>query len=114
MEEKEIWSKAKEELAQTVPTFKMWIEPLEAVSFDGNLLTLITAHALAPQAIKSQHDAKILEALKNAVGKSVSYTIVYDEEFAERYQKEKKKELQKQNFNKKTQKIQTKKTKIFP
>lgn len=96
MEEKEIWSKAKEELAQTVPTFKMWIEPLEAVSFDGNLLTLITAHALAPQAIKSQHDAKILEALKNAVGKSVSYTIVYDEEFAERYQKEKKKELQKQ------------------
>ena len=96
MDEKEIWIKAKEELAQTVPTFKMWIEPLEAVSFDGNLLTLITAHALAPQAIKSQHDAKILEALKNAVGKNVSYTIVYDEEFAERYQKEKKKELQKQ------------------
>ena len=96
MDEKEIWSRAKEELAQTVPTFKMWIEPLEAVSFDGNLLTLITAHALAPQAIKSQHDAKILEALKNSAGKNVSYTIVYDEEFAERYQKEKKKELQKQ------------------
>lgn len=96
MDEKEIWSKAKEELAQTVPTFKMWIEPLEAVSFDGNLLTLITAHALAPQAIKSQHDSKILQALKNAVGSDASYTIVYDEEFAERYQKEKKKELQKQ------------------
>ena len=32
MDEKEIWSRAKEELAQTVPTFKMWIEPLEAVS----------------------------------------------------------------------------------
>ncbi len=96
MDEKEIWSKAKEELAETVPTFKMWIEPLELASFDGNVLTLITAHALAPQAIKSQHDAKILEALKNAYGKNISYNILYDEEFAERYQKEKKKELQKQ------------------
>lgn len=96
MDEKEIWSKAKEELAETVPTFKMWIEPLEATSFDGNILTLITAHALAPQLIKSQHNAKILEALKNVCGKDVSYTVVHDEEFAERYQKEKKKELQKQ------------------
>ena len=96
MDEKEIWSKAKEELVETVPTFKMWIEPLEPVSFDGNVLTLITAHALAPQAIKSQHDAKILEALKNAYGKNISYNVVYDEEFADRYQKEKKKELQKQ------------------
>lgn len=42
----------------------MWIEPLEASAFDGNVLTLITAHALAPQAIKSQHDSKILDALK--------------------------------------------------
>ena len=57
-------------------------------------MTLITAHALAPQAIKSQHDAKILEALKNACGKNISYNVVYDEEFAETYQKEKKKELQ--------------------
>ncbi len=96
MDEKEIWQKAKEELANTVPTYKMWIEPLEAASFDGNLLTLITAHALAPQAIKTQHDAKILEALKNAFGQSISYNIIYDEEFAEKYQKEKKKELQKQ------------------
>lgn len=96
MDEKEIWSIAKEELAHTVPTFKMWIEPLEAVSFDGNLLTLVTAHALAPRAIKSQHDTKILEALKNAAGKNISYSVVFDEEFAKRYQKEKKKELQKQ------------------
>ena len=31
MDAKEIWTKAKEELAETVPTFKMWIEPLEPV-----------------------------------------------------------------------------------
>ncbi len=95
MDEKEIWSKAKEELAQTVPTYKMWIEPLEAVSFDGNILTLITAHALAPQAIKSQHNTKILEALKHSAGQDISYNIIFDEEFAERYRREKKKELQK-------------------
>ena len=98
MDAKEIWSIAKEELAQTVPTYKMWIEPLEAVSFDGNVLSLISAHALAPQAIKSQHNSKILEALKNACKQDVSYNIVYDEEFAEKYRKEKKKELQKQKI----------------
>ena len=96
MDVNEIWSIAKEELEQTVPTYKMWIEPLEATSFDGNILTLITAHALAPQAIKSQHNSKILEALKNAYGSDISYNIIFDEEFANRYQKEKKKELQKQ------------------
>lgn len=95
MEVNELWSKAKEELAVTVPTFKMWIEPLEASSFDGNIITLITAHALAPHAIRSQHNSKILDALKNAYGKDISYNILYDEEFADRYQKEKKKELQK-------------------
>ncbi len=109
MDAKEIWKLAKEELEQTVPTYKMWIEPLEAASFDGNLLTLITAHALAPQAIKSQHDSKILEALKNAYGKNIGYSIVFDEEFADRYQKEKKKELQKQ----KRTPVETEETKLM-
>ena len=109
MDEKEIWNLAKEELAQTVPTFKMWIEPLEAVSFDGNMLSLITAHALAPQAIKSQHNTKILTALKNVCGKDVSYNIVFDEEFADKYQKEKKKELKKQ----KSTPIETEETKLL-
>ena len=109
MDEKEIWNLAKEELAQTVPTFKMWIEPLEAVSFDGNMLSLITAHALAPQAIKSQHNTKILTALKNVCGKDVSYNIVFDEEFADKYQKEKKKELKKQ----KSTPVETEETKLL-
>ncbi len=87
----------------------MWIEPLEAASFDGNILTLITAHALAPQAIKSQHDSKILAALKNAYGEDISYSIVFDEEFADRYQKEKKKELQKQ----KRTPVETEETKLM-
>ena len=100
MDYNELWSKAKEELRNTVPaTFNMWIEPLKAVSFDGNIINLITAHALVPQLIKSQHDSKILEALKNAYGKDISYTITYDEEFAQKYQKEKKKELIKQKNN---------------
>lgn len=94
MDFNEIWSIAKEELKNTVPaTYNMWIEPLEPISFDGNILNLITAHALAPQLIKSQHDSKILSALKTACKKEISYNIVYDEEFAKKYQKEKKKEL---------------------
>lgn len=96
MDVNEIWSKAKDELSQTVPTYKMWIEPLNAVSFDGSVLTLISAHALASQIIKSQHNDKILAALKNAYGESIGYSVVYDAEYAERYQKEKKKDLQKQ------------------
>ena len=90
----ELWENAKEELKETAPaTFNMWIEPLQAVSYDGNVLNLISAFALAPQLIKTQHDDKILEALKNASGKNISYTIVYDEEYAKKYEKEKKKEL---------------------
>lgn len=95
MDFNELWNTAKEELKETVPaTFNMWIEPLRAVSFDGTKLNLITAHALAPQLIKSQHNEKILKALSHACGQDVSYAIVYDEEFAKQYQKEKKKELQ--------------------
>ena len=97
MDFNEIWSIAKDELKTTVPaTFNMWIEPLKAVSYDGNILNLITPHALAPQLIKSQHDAKMLTALKNACGKDISYTVIYDEDFAKHYQKEKRKELSNQ------------------
>ena len=96
MDFNEIWSIAKEELKKAGLTYNMWIEPLKPVSFDGNVLNLITAHALAPQIIKTQLDAKIREALKSACKKDISYNISYDEEFAESYQKEKKKELQKQ------------------
>ncbi len=96
MDFNEIWSKAKEELEKTVPMCGMWIGPLKPVEFDGNVLRLVTAHALAPQIIKTQHDAKVREALKNACGHEVSYNIVYDEEFAEKYKQEKRKELSKQ------------------
>lgn len=97
MDFNEIWSIAKEELKTTAPAaFNMFIEPLEAVSFDGNILNLISPLALAPQIIKTQHDTKILSALKCACGSDISYNIAYDEEYAKRYQKEKKKELQQQ------------------
>lgn len=95
MDFNEIWSIAKEELKITAPAaFNMFIEPLKPVSFDGNVLNLVSPLALAPQIIKTQHNKKILSALKCACGSDISYNIAYDEEYAKRYQKEKKKELQ--------------------
>ena len=97
MDFNEIWSIAKEELKEAGMAYNMWIEPLEPVSFDGNVLILHSPLALAPQMIKSQHDEKFRIALKNAYGSNLSYSILYDEEYAERYQKSKKKELLQKN-----------------
>ena len=89
----EIWEKAKEELKEIGLPYSMWIEPLQPVSFDNNNMLLVTAHALAPQLIKSQHNDKMLSALKHATNTDASYKIFYDEDYAQKYQKENKKEL---------------------
>lgn len=89
----EIWEKAKEELKEIGPSYNMWIEPLRPVSFDNNSMLLVTVHALAPNLIKSQHNDKILEALKHVTGVDAGYRIFYDEDYAQKYQKEKRKEL---------------------
>lgn len=104
MEFDELWSKAKSELEKTVPTFNMWIQPLEAVSFDGNMLTLLSPLALAPQMIKTQHDGKIKDALKHVYHKEISYSILYDDEYAKKYQERlKKEERQRRTENKDSQ-----------
>ena len=99
MEANEIWNKAKEELQNTVSTYHFLIEPVQATAFDGNILTLITPHALSSEVIKSNHNAAILEALKNACGSNIGYVISYDSEFGNNYKKELKKELQKQKYS---------------
>ncbi len=101
MDFEEIWSKAKEELEKKVPTFSMWVQPLKPVSFDGNLLTLHSPLALAPQMIKSQHDEKFREILKKVCGKDISYNILYDDEYSKKYHEYlKKEERAKKNENK--------------
>ena len=97
LEVKNLWSDIKNELKETLPApaFQMWLDSLEPVDYDGNVFFLCSVHALAPQVIKANYDSQILEALKKVLGKSVSYQITFDAELADKYQKEKKKELQK-------------------
>ena len=97
LEVKNLWSDIKDVLKETLPApaFQMWLDALEPVDYDGNVFFLCSVHALAPQVIKANYDSQILEALKKVLGKSVSYQITFDAELADKYQKEKKKELQK-------------------
>ena len=97
-EVKNLWSEVKAELRETIPTpaYQMWLEPLEAADFDGNVFSVITVHSLAPQVVKSNYNKQILDAFAKVLGKEVSYHITFDSELADRYQKEKKKELAKQ------------------
>ncbi len=97
LEVKNLWSDIKSNLKENVPApaFQMWMDALEPADFDGNVFSLITVHSLAPQVIKANYDSQILDALKKTIGNDVSYQITFDAELADRYQKEKKKELQK-------------------
>lgn len=96
-EVKNLWTKIKEELRESLPApaFQMWLDALEPADYDGNMFSLYSAHALAPQVIKANYNEQILNALKKVLGKDVSYHISFDSELADKYQKEKKKELQK-------------------
>lgn len=97
LEVKNLWSDVKKELSDNVPApaFQMWMEALEPADFDGNVFSLLTVHSLAPQVVKANYDTQILEAFKKVLGKDISYHITFDADLADKYQKEKKKELQK-------------------
>lgn len=97
LEVKNLWSEVKNDLKENVPApaFQMWMDALEPADFDGNVFFLITVHSLAPQVIKANYDSQILEAFKKVLRREVSYQITFDADLADKYQKEKKKELQK-------------------
>ena len=97
LEVKNLWSEVKNNLKENVPApaFQMWMDALEPADYDGNIFSLLTVHSLAPQVIKANYNTQLLEALKSVLGKNISYQITFDAELADKYQKEKKKELQK-------------------
>ena len=97
LEVKNLWSEIKNELKDSVPApaFQMWLDALEPVDYDGNVFFLCSVLALAPQVIRANYDNQILDALKKVLGKNVSYQINFDAELADKYQKEKRKELNK-------------------
>lgn len=96
MEAVEVWKKAKEEIKDKGSSYSLWIEPLQAVSYDGNMINLITPHALAPEIIKTQHNDELKLALKTVCGHDVSFAIRYDVMYADQFNKELKKEIQRQ------------------
>lgn len=94
MEAAEIWNKAKEDLKEIGSAYDIWFAPLQAVSYDGNILEILTPLALAGEIIKSQHNEEMRAALKSACGHDISYTIRFDPIYADQYNKALKKEAQ--------------------
>ncbi len=96
-EVKELWSQIKESLSEDLTDdVAPWIEPLEAVNYENETLTLLTPLQLTATMLnKKGLVTKIREALRKLVSSNSNVALVYDENLAAKYLKEKKKELSK-------------------
>lgn len=91
-EVKKIWEEIKEELKKHIPsTSYVWIQPLEAVSFEGNQFTLISNASFAVKYIRENHYKTILECFKNHFNKEIIVNIEFNQEYADKLKKEKQK-----------------------
>lgn len=92
-----LWNKVKDELETAVPEhiFATWIMPLEAADFENNTLVLLSPHPMAVDILKKSWTDKIKEAVKTVLGGNAAFSLAYDADFAERYIKNRKKELSK-------------------
>lgn len=92
-----LWNKVKEELEAAVPEhiFATWITPLEAADFENNTLVLLSPHPMAVDILKKNWTDKIKETVKNVLGDNATFSLSYDADFADRYIKNRKKELSK-------------------
>ena len=95
---KKIWDDVKQELKSIVPasTYDPWIEPLEAISFEGNQFTLISGESFGVQYIKQTQYKTILEAFKKHLGQEIIVNIEFNQEFAKKRKDELKKLKQKE------------------
>ncbi len=92
-----LWNKVKEELEVAVPEhiFATWITPLEAADFENNTLVLLSPHPMAVDILKKNWTDKIRESVKAVLGDNATFSLSYDSDFADRYIKNRKKELSK-------------------
>ena len=92
-----LWNKVKEELEVAVPEhiFATWITPLEAADFENNTLVLLSPHPMAVDILKKNWTDKIRETVKAVLGDNATFSLSYDSDFADRYIKNRKKELSK-------------------
>lgn len=99
LEAKKIWAEVKLELRTVLPdhAFHPWISELDVAGCVDEKFNLITVHAMAPQIIRQNYYAKIIDTIKKVTGKDYDFSIRYDDEFAQKYEKAKKNELKKQS-----------------
>lgn len=96
-EVKKIWETVKEELKQIVPasTFEPWIEPLEAVNFEGNQFTLISGESFGIDYLKRTQYQTFLNTFKSVLGQEIIVNFEVDENLAKKIKKEKANEQKK-------------------
>ncbi len=96
-EVKVVWDKVKDELEVNLPEhiFGTWITPLEAADFENKTLVLLSPHPMAVDILKKNWTDKIKETVKSVLGDDATFSLVYDPDFADRYIKNRKKELSK-------------------
>ncbi len=94
LEAKRIWAEVKNELRTVLPdhAFYPWVNEMDVSGCVDGKFTLITVHAMAPQIIRQNYYNKIVEAFKKVTGKDYDFSVMYDDEFAKKYEKAKKKE----------------------
>ena len=101
LETKRIWAEVKNELRTVLPdhAYYPWISEMEVSGCDGNRFHLISVHAMAPQIIRQNYYKKITDTFKKITGSEYDFSIAYDDDFAKRYEKEKRKENAKTKTN---------------
>ena len=95
---KDIWDRVKDELEVNLPEhiFRTWVTPLEAVDYENNTLVLLSPHQMAVDILKKNSSDKIKDAVRSVLGESATFSLTYDADFADKYIKDRKKELSKQ------------------
>ncbi len=94
LEVKKIWAEVKAQLRTILPdhAYYPWVNEMDVSGCEDGKFTLITVHAMAPQIIRQNYYHKIIEAFRIVTGKDYDFSIIYDDEFAKKYEKAKKKE----------------------
>ena len=94
LEAKRIWADVKKELRTILPdhAYYPWVNEMDVSGCEDNKFTLITVHAMAPQIIKQNYYQKIVGAFNKVTGEAYDFSVIYDDEFAQKYAKAKKKE----------------------
>ena len=101
LEAKKIWSEVKSELRTVLPAhaYIPWISEMDVSGCEDDRFHLISVHAMAPQIIRQNYYKKIVDVFKKVTGKEYDFSVVYDDDFAKKYEKEKRKESSKTKLN---------------